>query len=114
MGLVGRLSNPDLQTLFQTLMVTDWKQEAPGVRRAQGVAPDGRHRFGTVRDAIVQVLTVEPLGLRARDVHARVELLLDESVSRSSVNSMLALRCQGENKLFNRLGRGHYRLATRL
>ena len=55
------------------------------------------------------MLASEPLGLRARDVHARVELLLGERVSRSSVKSMLALRCQGENRLFERLGHGHYK-----
>ena len=81
-----------------------------GAAPEHGPAPDGRRAFGSVRDAVIHVLTVEPLGLRARDVHARVELLLGERVSRSSVKSMLALRCQGDNKLFTRIGRGYYRL----
>jgi hypothetical protein len=76
-----------------------------------GPAPDGRRPFGSVRDAIVQVLATEPLGLRARDVHAHVELLLAEPVSRSSVKSTLALRCVGSEPLFVRVGRGRYLLA---
>lgn len=68
--------------------------------------------FGSIRDAVVRVLDGEPLGLRARDVHARVELLLGERVSRGSVKAILAARCHGDDRLFVRINRGRYRLQS--
>jgi hypothetical protein len=56
------------------------------------------------------VLDTEPFGLRARDIDARVELMLGERVSRGSVKSILAGRCQGDNRLFVRISRGRYRI----
>lgn len=111
MGLVGRLSNPVTSDLLQFLTLGDWRKVPYQAVSTGGPAPDGRRPFGSVRDAIVQVLASESLGLRARDVHAHVELLLAERVSRSSVKSMLALRCVGSEPLFVRVGRGRYLLA---
>jgi hypothetical protein len=74
--LIGRLSNSDLATLFQRLTARDWKQAEPLHALASGVAPDGRRKFGTVRDAVVAVLEQAEGPLRVRDVHAAVEKLL--------------------------------------
>jgi hypothetical protein len=113
LDLVGRLSNHDLTDLLQSLTAQDWKQDRPRLHRPKrGVAPDGRRRFGAVRDAIVAVLEAAPGELRAREIHARVEELLGEPVSRGSVKSYLRVGCHRKRPLFEYCGRQGYRLAT--
>src|SRR3954471_16483726 len=56
MDLVGRLSNPDLTSRFQSLTARRWRQVTWKREVTSQAAPDGRRMFGTVRDAIVQVL----------------------------------------------------------
>lgn len=111
MDLVGRLSNPDLTTLFQGLTAHDWKQAGPRHRSAAGVAPDGRRRFGTVRDAIVQVLAQADSELRVREIHQGVEEILDGPVSSSSVKDYLRKGCRRRVPLFEYCGKRGYRLA---
>jgi hypothetical protein len=110
MGLVGRLSNHDLTTLFQSLTAHDRRQVAPRDGLTSGVAPDGRRKFGTVRDAIVAVLKQAGSELRVRDIHEGVEKLLGDSVSRSSVKDYLRKGCRRKDPLFEYRGRGCYRL----
>jgi hypothetical protein len=111
MDLTGRLSNPDLTTLLQRLMARDWKQVARQHPSAGGVAPDGRRKFGTVRDAIVAVLEQAGCDLRVRDIHEDVEKLLREPVSSSSVKDYLRKGCRRSTPLFEYRGRRGYRLA---
>jgi hypothetical protein len=60
-------------------------------------------------EAIAVVLA--PAGkLRARDIHAAVEAVLREPVSRCSVNNCLTGSRSGRPPLFERVGRGRYRL----
>ena len=54
------------------------------------IAPDGRRRFGTVRDAVVLVLVLSPCDLRVREIHRCVEELPEERVSVGSVKAILA------------------------
>jgi hypothetical protein len=110
MDLVEWLSNPFTSGLLNTLTQGSWRKADSHMPSEHGPAPDGRRPFGSIRDAVVQVLHAEPLGLRARDVHARVELLLGEQVSRGSVKSILAGRCQGKGRLFVRISHGRYTL----
>jgi hypothetical protein len=63
-----------------------------------------------VSEAVIEVLGVEPTGLRVREVHARVELLLGELVSRGSVKSTLNRLSKGTNRRLVRIYRGRYRL----
>jgi hypothetical protein len=111
MGLVGRLSNPDLTTLLQGLTAHDWKQASPRHPSATGVAPDGRRKFGTVRDAIVQVLGRADRDLRVSDIHKGVEEVLGGTVSASSVKDYLRKGCRREAPLFEYMGTTGYRLA---
>ncbi len=111
MDLVGRLSNRDLRTLLHTLTGADWKQEGRRARPSQGVAPDGRRKFGTVQDAIVTVLEQAGLEMRVREIHAGVEKLLGEPVSPSSVKDYLRKGCRRRVPLFEYHGRRGYRLA---
>ena len=100
MDMVGRLSNQDLMRLFQRLTACDWKQAGRSHSLTRGVAPDGRRKFGTVRDAIVAVLGQAECELRVRDIHAGVQSLLGESVSRESVKSYLRVGCHRRRPLF--------------
>lgn len=111
MGLVGRLSNPDLATLFQNLTARDWTQAARLHRSTDGIAPDGRRKFGTVRDAIAEVLEQAGCELRVRDIHEGVERLLGDSVARSSVKDYLRKDCRRRLPLFEYCGQRGYRLA---
>jgi hypothetical protein len=109
--LTERLSNRDLTTLYQRLMARDWKQAERRHRLADDVAPDGRRKFGTVRDAIVVVLENADRELRVRDIHEAVETLLGESVPRSSVKSHLRRGCVRRNPLFEYRGSRGYLLS---
>ena len=111
MVLIGRLSNHDLTTLLQRLTDGDWKQTRRGHRFASGVAPDGRRKFGTVRDAIVAVLEEAEGDLRVRDIHDGVEKLLGEHVSTTSVKAYLRRGCSRRTPIFEYLGKRGYRLA---
>jgi hypothetical protein len=111
MGLVGRLSNHDLTTLFQRLTAHDWRQADPPRRAGSGIAPDGRRKFGTVRDAIVQVLANADSDLRVREIQKGVEEVLGGPVSASSVKDFLRRGCRRRAPLFAYLGRRGYRLA---
>lgn len=109
MGLTGALSNPGVTTRLQCLTGRDWHKVRPR-RKAAHDSSDGRRRFGTVRDAIIQVLAAADSDLRVKDIHADVEQLLDSPVSRSSVKNYLHKHSHSRNPLFERLARGRYRL----
>jgi len=61
-------------------------------------------------DAVVQVLREAGSELRFIEVHERVERLLSDDVSRSSVKNYLAQGCLRQQPLFERVSRGRYRL----
>ena len=111
MGLVGRLSNHELTTLLQGLKARDWKQGDRRRPSAGGVAPDGRRKFGTVRDAIVQVLADADSELRVREIQKGVEEILGGPVSTSSVKDYLRKGCRRRVPLFEHCRRRGYRLA---
>ena len=76
-----------------------------------GVAPDGRRKFGTVRDAIVQVLAQADRELRVREIQKGVEDVLGGPVSHSSVKDYLRKGCRRRVPVFEYRGRRGYRLA---
>lgn len=114
MDLTGRLSNHETTALFQSLTARNWRQAPPRRRHTGGVAPDGRRKFGAVRDAIVAVLREADGELRVREIHARVEAHLGEAVSRGSVKAYMRVGCQRKTPLFECLGARGYRLAMQL
>ena len=104
--------------LFQTPKLrpcSSISQVAIGTKRGDPCKPaagwsDGRRQFGTVRDAIVEVLSRADSELRVKDIQAGVEALLNSPVSRSSVKSYLHKGCRRRIPLFENLGWGRYRL----
>jgi hypothetical protein len=106
--LVGALSNPELQDLFQRLTSQPRRKHRKTKPDTVGPDPDGRRRFGSVSGAIVQVLTEAQSDLRVKEIWAEVERLLGEPVSRHSVKSYLH-RGTHELKIFERVRQGRYR-----
>jgi hypothetical protein len=111
MDLVGRLSNHHLTSLLERLTPHDWKQADRPHGSAGGLAPDGRRKFGTVRDGIVHVLAEADSDLRVREIQKGVEEVLSGPVSRSSVKDYLRKGCRRRVPLFEYRGRDGYRLA---
>src|SRR5437016_13322606 len=110
MVLVGALSNPNLQDLFQGLTSQRRRKQRRKNQDFNGPRPDGRRRFGTVSGAIVQVLAEAQSDLRVREIWAEVERLLDSSVSRHSIKSYLHRGSYGSTAMFERVSHGRYRL----
>ena len=92
-------------------MSHDWRQAHAPQRGDSGVAPDGRRKFGTVRDAIVQVLANAASELRVTEIQTGVEEILGGGVSPSSVKDYLRKGCRRRVPLFEYCGRDGYRLA---
>jgi len=110
MVLTERFSNPQFAGLLQRLIARDWKQAAPRGFEVAGVAPDGRRKFGQVKEFVIRVLQGEPAGLSVREIHLRIEFLLGESVSLSSVKNSLHRLSRGQNPQLERITRGRYRV----
>lgn len=111
MDLVGTLSNQTTQERLQRvtervrhfLSATPLDQVPLPRRRL-------RRRSGSIPVAATAVLASCEGDMRARDIHAAVEGLLGESVSASSVKDCLTRNAQSGSGLFERVGRGRYRL----
>jgi hypothetical protein len=72
--------------------------------------PRKERRFAEVGDAVVKVLGEACCALRTIEIHAAVEDLLGEPVSRSTVKNYLARGCRRRPPVVERVGRGRYRL----
>jgi hypothetical protein len=69
-----------------------------------------RPRCGAIQDAVIHVLGTAEAPMSVGDVHAAVERHLSMRVSKDSVNSCLSVGARGADALFERTGRGVYRL----
>lgn len=108
MELVEALSNSKIQERLGRLTAKLKQIAASDARPQSSARSDLRLRSGLVPKAIMQVLgeSVEPT--RMMDIHAEVDRVLDQPVSRSAVKNWLAGHTGGEQALFVRLGRGRY------
>jgi hypothetical protein len=112
MDLIGVLSNHDLQGLLGRLAEKLAAVRASGGPRRRAVACRQRpRRPGWVLKAVAQVLADQDEPMRAKDIHAAVEALLDERVSWSSIKGALADHASGSSCRFVRVSRGRYVLA---
>lgn len=106
MGLIGVLSNHDLQGslvyLTKKLAAVRTSDEP---RRRPAACRRGPHRHGWVLNAVVQVLGDRAEPMRARDIHTAVETLLGELVAWSSVKMALASNVSGSSRRFVRVSR---------
>jgi hypothetical protein len=112
MHLLGLYSNHDLQGSLGRVAKKLAAVRAGGGRRRRPVSCRQRpRRPGWVLDAIVQVLADRGQPMRAKDIHAAVEVLVGEPVPPSSVKGGLAKNVAGSPARFVRLARGLYILA---
>ncbi len=112
MGLLGHYSNHDLQGSLRRLAGKLASVRANGGPPRRPVACRRRpRRPGWVLKAVVQVLTNRGESMRAKDIHAAVEVLVGESVPRSSVKGALATNVAGSSGRLVRVARGRYVLA---
>ena len=112
MVLRGQFSNPPRplsDLLSHSLTGLDQDQDLQDLKTTAGW-PDGRRKFGTVSQAIVQVMTEAEGELSVREIRMGAERLLRGPVSRFSVCDYLLVRSKGSQPLFERTRRGHYRL----
>jgi hypothetical protein len=77
-------------------------------RSSRRLQTNRNRKFGTVGDAVVQVLARASCELRMIEIHTAVEELLAGSISRSSVKNFLAKGCQRRTPVFERTGHGRY------
>lgn len=112
MALSGGLSNNSIQSLLQCLTEDRSDQEQQHDADPRLGWPDGRRRSGEVGEAIVSVLTAAGSEMRVKAIHAEVERLLGEPVSRYSVSDYLRRRAKRPSQLFLRTRTGHYRLLS--
>jgi hypothetical protein len=61
-----------------------------------------------VLKAVVQVLAEQDKPMRAKDIHAAVEVSLGEPVAWSSIRSALASNVSGSSRRLVRIERGRY------
>jgi hypothetical protein len=108
--LFESLSHAAFSSQLERLTARDWQAVAPSSRKSLHTTSTKRD-FGEVGDAVVRVLAEAGYELRMMDVHAAVEELLGEPVSRSSVKNYLASGTdRRKTRLFERVSRGCYRL----
>jgi hypothetical protein len=110
--LVGSLSNPDLQDLFQSLTSQERRKQPKRKPEPNGPRPDGRRKFGSVSIAIVQALSEARSDLRVKEIWAEVERLLGEPISRHSIKSYLHRGTYASKPIFERVSHGRYRLLS--
>lgn len=109
MVLAGRLSNHDLTTRLDRLGAGDWSQSKRRQRHPVGVAPDGRRRFGSLRDAILEVLATSEHELSTVEIHRRVEGVIGETVSYGAVKAYLWGNSRAKSPMIEQgTGRGRY------
>jgi hypothetical protein len=112
MGLLGAYSNPEIQGRLRQLAEKLDRLAASDAVQSPSTRHDRRLRGGLMPRAIKQVLTEAPGPMRARDIHAAVEDLLNRPIPSSTVKCWLAKSIQGEQPRLVRLGRGRYRLVA--
>lgn len=109
MGFVGTYSNTEAMERVRRLLPKLEKLAAARGRTPSPRAMVKRER-APVLSAVAQILTEVEAPLRAREIHASVEVLRGEPVSWSSVKDCLASNA-GPGGRFIRITRGRYRLA---
>lgn len=109
MGLSGGLSNTGLsETLAE---IAESMRQGRRVERPPLVGySDGRREFGTVSATIRRVMEEDGGELSPAEVALRCEAILGGRVSRFTVGDHLLKHSGGRDGIYERLGRGVYRL----
>jgi hypothetical protein len=108
MGFAGTYSNVEAVDRVRRLLPKLEKLAAEG-QPARSPKPLKRRERAPVLDAVSAVLAEAEMPMRAREIHAAVEILRSEPVAWSSVKDCLASNAGVEGR-FIRIARGRYRL----
>jgi hypothetical protein len=109
MELAGALSNPLVQEGLGWL--SEKLGEVAGGGGSRRPSPFARKRRARVlTEAIGEVLVDAAGPMRMCEIHAAAEMLLGQSVPRSTVKNCLANNCRGQQARFVRVVRGRYSL----
>lgn len=109
--VAGVLSNQDLQGRLRRVVKKLAAVRAESEVRKHRSCRQRSRRPGWVVKAIVEVLADRDEPMRAKDIHAAVEVLVGESVGWSSIKQALASHVSGPAPRFVRIARGRYVLA---
>jgi hypothetical protein len=113
--LVGALAAQDIGSSLPHLAKKLAQLRASGGQPRATLSRRQRpHRPGWVVDAVAQVLADRAEPMRATDIHAAVEALLDETVCCGSVKNALVNNIAGPSRRFVRIARGRYVLTERV
>ena len=105
--LIESLSHHAVNEGLERLSLRDWR---PLGRRLVAQPRSDARRFGSVGDAVIQVLEHAGRELTIMEVHSEVQHLLQGRVAYSSVKNSLARRCRRGDAELERVGRGRYTL----
>lgn len=111
MRLVGQLCNPS-SSLERVLDALPGAPLETAAGSCTALVPTSRRLGnGVVQRTIVKVLAAADDPMRRADVHAAVESKLGHAVSKESVNWCLCSGSRGNERRFERVAYGFYRLA---
>ena len=103
----GRVANLAEEIESRSVVPRDVDPDGhPSTRRERNQLPQGR-----IVAAVARVLSDHPQPLQAREIHTRVEALLDQPVRWASVKATLAGNVDGAAPRFVRVARGRYAIA---
>lgn len=105
--LIESLPHHAVTEVLATLGRRNW---SPVSQRRQARRASGVRRFGSVGDAVLEVLRQSTLERSTVEVRVAVEELLGGRVSTSSVKNSLARRCGRADTPIERVAVGRYRL----
>jgi hypothetical protein len=110
MHLLGRFTNPSapLAAVFEALP----DKPLEPIEHPEPELAMGRLGNGVVQRAIVKVLASADGPMRLRDIHAAVEDVLGQVVSKESVSWCLRMSKSGAGLRFERVAFGSYRLMS--
>lgn len=109
-GIMGRDLRSSLGRLVEKLAHLRASEAQPRIIRSRRRRP---RRPGWVLDAVCRVLADQATGpMRVMTVHAAVEALVGETVSKDSISWVLSSHSAGPSPVFVRVSRGRYVLAS--
>lgn len=109
MGLPGHASNFGLADRIARVLDLASRNAGVPVDAAPRL-PRHRLEWRSVQNAVIVVMSSADGEMQLRDIHAAVEALCGQPVSRSSVKNCVAKGAAGRSARFERVARGRYRL----
>ncbi len=112
MDLTGQLSNPPaaLARLLSILSRPTKRTKKRSTKPKRSGCVEGRRRFGSVGNAVREVLAGVDRDLTAREIRILAEKLLGGPVSTNSISYQLQTKSKGPDRTIIQMGGRYYRL----